>query len=328
MTAAPKVQLLAAVAGLPNVIFEPGWDSARIAGKGAFAPSWVVLHHTAATSSLAWLKAPGKLAPVRGANFLIDRDGTIHVLSGVLAYHAGKGGPLGGVPAGMMNHHSWGIEIEDLGKAQTITSAQVASVGALTAGLLKAAGQGVDRVINHRDWAPRGKVDTVYPITFWRNIVGLALAAPTVTTTTATAKPEATTVGLLNKLTAGKAVLIKPAKPKPIKTGEWVTLAKIDLPKGGRYDVTLEIDVPAGMWGLARLARLGWGAQISATVKQDDTGHKIIHARPDGHGGWQTVIQGHDMAGGGPLAFQVKLDPGKVSRPVSVLFAAKAYRKH
>lgn len=324
MTATPKAQLLAAVAGLPNVVFEPGWDSARIAGKGSFTPSWVMLHHTGvAASSLAWLKAPGELAPVRGANFLIDRDGTVHVLSARLAYHAGKGGPMGGVAAGMMNHHSWGIEIADRGKAQTMTAAQVTSVGALTAGLLKAAGQGVDRVINHRDWAPRSKVDTVYPTAFWRNVVGLAMAGPTVTTSS---KPEVA-VGLISKLTAGKAVLIKPAKPKPVKTGEWVTLAKIDLPKGGRYDVTLEMDVPAGMWGLARLARLGWGAQISATVKQDDTGHKIIHARPDGHGGWQTVIQGHDMAGGGPLAFQVNLAPGKVSRTVSVLFAAKAYRK-
>lgn len=176
----PEQQVRQAVAKLPNVRFEKGWNDPRIAGRGTWAPRFVMLHHTAGTKSLGTLTRTA-WPPVRGAHFLIDRDGLVRVLSSSKAYHAGKGGPRFGVAAGMMNAYAWGIEIEDLGKGQTMTPAQIDSAAALTAGLLDAMGADLDAVIQHKEWNPRSKVDTRYSTSFWRDKVAAELAPPKLT---------------------------------------------------------------------------------------------------------------------------------------------------
>jgi len=71
-----------------------GWDSAGIDPFNGRSDFWgVLLHHTAGTNSLNYIVNTNPFAPVRACHFLVDRDGTVNVVSGVGAYHAGKGWP-------------------------------------------------------------------------------------------------------------------------------------------------------------------------------------------------------------------------------------------
>jgi N-acetyl-anhydromuramyl-L-alanine amidase AmpD len=175
--------------------FVPGWDSSRIDpydGRSDFAG--IVLHHTAGMDSLSYVVKGNPYAPVRACHFLVQRDGLVRVVSGSGAYHAGKGGPWtfgsGGksvtVPKDSGNSRLWGIEIESLGTSRKIngsdegmTVEQVVSTALLCAALLNAGRRGwrswpVSRVIRHRDWAPRRKVDVLQDVTWWHEVVGIA----------------------------------------------------------------------------------------------------------------------------------------------------------
>lgn len=168
--------MLAAVEALRRagieVMFFARWDDAAIAGNGQFDPDFIVLHHTAGVSSYGGLATGvfGDHVPVPGANFLVNRSGSLWVLTRFVAYHAGRGRGFG-VPDNMMNQRSWGIEIEDLGRAQTMTEEQVRTTSMLSAELLRGMERPVTAVINHRDWSTTGKPDTLYPIEFWRTRV-------------------------------------------------------------------------------------------------------------------------------------------------------------
>ena len=174
--------------------FVAGWDSASIDpynGRSDFVG--VLLHHTAGTNSLNYIVNTNPYAPVRACHFLVQRDGTVQVVSGVGAYHAGKGGPwvfpgrrrdvtLGKDSA---NSRTYGIEIESLGGTPRIdgspegmTVKQVVSTAMLCAALLNAMRPGprslpVSRIIRHRDWTAR-KIDVRQDITWWHEVVGIA----------------------------------------------------------------------------------------------------------------------------------------------------------
>lgn len=178
--------------GVP-VKYVPDWDSPRIDpynGRSDF--QGVMLHHTAGTNSLRWICYTNKYKPVRAAHFLIDRDGTVHVCSGVGAYHAGAGGPWRfpgkppvTIPANGGNQRLYGIEIESLGTSPRIdgspagmTVEQVISTALLSAALLNAMRRGalslpVSRVIRHRDWTTR-KIDTRQDLDWWHQVIGIA----------------------------------------------------------------------------------------------------------------------------------------------------------
>lgn len=164
----PRRQILAATENM-RVKFAPRWDDTEIAGKGVFDPRYILMHHTAGIDSLAWLRSGCDHKPVPGSHFLVSRDGTVHVLTRFLAYHAGKGGPYKEVDAGMMNHYSWGIEIESLGLKKDLPKVQLEAAAHLAAGLLDAMGVPTDRIINHKTWRPGGKTDTLYSDAFWRS---------------------------------------------------------------------------------------------------------------------------------------------------------------
>ena len=168
-----------------------GWSSPGIDPFNGRSDFWgVLLHHTAGTNSLNWIVNSNPYAPVRACHFLVDRDGTVNVVSGVGAYHAGKGGPWkfpNGpiIPRDQGNQHLYGIEIESLGTSPKIdgstkgmTLEQVISTATLTAALLNAARRGplslpVSRVIRHRDWTTR-KVDVRQDLDWWHEVVGIA----------------------------------------------------------------------------------------------------------------------------------------------------------
>ena len=179
--------------GVP-VKYVADWDSPRIDpynGRSDF--EGVMLHHTAGTDSLRWIAYTNPYKPYRAAHFLVARDGTVYVTSGVGAYHAGKGGPWtftrrrGSVtiPRDSGNSRLWGIEIESLGTSRKIdgtpegmTVDQVVSTALLCAALLDAMKRGrgalpVSRVIRHRDWTTR-KVDVLQDLPWWHQVVGIA----------------------------------------------------------------------------------------------------------------------------------------------------------
>lgn len=171
-----------------------GWDSPSIDpynGRSDF--HGVMLHHTAGTNSLRWVVSGNRYAPVRACHFLVDRDGTVNVVSGVGAYHAGAGGPWRFpkkgrdviIPANGGNSRLYGIEIESLGtraaidgSPQGMTVAQVVSTAQLSAALLNAMRPAwrswpVSRVIRHRDWTTR-KIDVQQDIDWWHRAIGIA----------------------------------------------------------------------------------------------------------------------------------------------------------
>ena len=168
-----------------------GWSSSAIDPYNGRSDFWgVLLHHTAGTNSLGWVVSGNPYAPVRACHFLVDRDGTVNVVSGVGAYHAGKGGswkfPKGPtIPKDQGNQHLYGIEIESLGTSAKIdnsqkgmTLAQVVSTATLSAALLNAIRPGwrshaTSRVIRHKDWTSR-KSDVKQDLDWWRAVIRIA----------------------------------------------------------------------------------------------------------------------------------------------------------
>lgn len=169
-----------------------GWDSPSIDpyhGRSDF--QGIILHHTAGTNSLNYIVSGNPYAPVRACHFLVDRDGTVQVVSGSGAYHAGKGGPWSitkkiRIPKDSANSRTYGIEIESLGTSPRIdgsregmTVDQVTSTALLCVALLDAMAPAglvyrVGRVIRHRDWAPRRKPDVRQDLTWWRDVINIA----------------------------------------------------------------------------------------------------------------------------------------------------------
>ena len=174
-----------------NTKYIDGWDSSKIDPYNGKSNFWgVLLHHTAGTNSLNWVVNSNPYAPVRACHFLVDKDGTVNVVSGVGAYHAGKGGPWRfpngpTIPRDLGNRHLYGIEIESLGSSSKIDGSlegmsleQVISTAILTAALLNAMRRGwrsltVSRVIRHRNWTAR-KPDVKQDLDWWHEVIGIA----------------------------------------------------------------------------------------------------------------------------------------------------------
>lgn len=174
-------------------VFVNGWDSNRVDpynGNSDF--EGIVLHHTAGTNSLNYIVNTNPYAPIRACHFYVDRKGKVHVVAKG-AYHAGSGGPYtfrkgrkGTVTVRHGNSQLWGIEIESKGTSRKIdgspegmTVEQVVSTAQLCAALLNAGRRGwkswpVTRVIRHRDWAPRRKIDVLQDLRWWHDVIGIA----------------------------------------------------------------------------------------------------------------------------------------------------------
>jgi peptidoglycan hydrolase-like protein with peptidoglycan-binding domain len=165
-------KLKAALLNVPKVVYVKGWDNPETSGgdEDPWNPDWIVMHHTAGTNSLGLVRAGATYPNVAACNFLIDRDGTIRVVSGYLSYHAGLGGPMGDVLVDKMNDRSWGIEIESLGRIKDFTDAQMLSAQNLLKALLAMMKSVPEKITNHKTWSSTGKVDTLYSDAFWREL--------------------------------------------------------------------------------------------------------------------------------------------------------------
>ncbi len=293
----PEAQIKLAVVGLKVKYFKR-WKDPRIAGFGdpVWEPRFVMLHHTGGTDSLGGLSsgAFGNHKPVPGANFLVHRDGSVTVLSKYISYHAGKGGPKWGVAANRMNPVSWGIEIEDPGKAQTMTAAQIATVAKMCAGLLRGMGQGLDAVVQHKSWSSTGKPDTRYSDDFWRGHIEAAM------------KPE-------TKVTAFDGIEIPHDSKHPVVKlhdfkvipGEWTTFATdwIEKSKTVDYGLGMQLRRAGGSRVQLRVARVGWGAEAGDETSLDATFYCDQAAEPYD----SSHTYEHRIEGGGPIAFQVRV---------------------
>ena len=157
-----------------RVIYERSWDSDLIKGNGPWDPKFFMLHHTAiasdpdqGASSLGYIMSGGAYAPVRLCNWVVDRDGDLHVVAARKSYHAGKGTGYG-VSDNAMNDHSAGVEIESMGKAKDFTDAQILTVSQLATGWFEEFKVTDDKALNHKDWSNTGKTDTLYTMAWWR----------------------------------------------------------------------------------------------------------------------------------------------------------------
>ncbi len=177
-----------------NVAYAEGWDSKEIDPFGVSPYAGVMMHHTANggakgnNPSLYW-QIRNTYYPVRAAHCNIGRDGLVTIIAARGSYHAGATTlPAGGIQLGKYwvsgshgNRATFGIEIESKGTNPT-TKAKVTDVDGYTPEQIKAATilaaticelMGVDAscVLNHADWAPGRKNDTLLPRSWWQRRV-------------------------------------------------------------------------------------------------------------------------------------------------------------
>lgn len=177
-----------------NVAYAEGWDSKEIDPFGVSPYAGVMMHHTANggakgnNPSLYW-QIRNTYYPVRAAHCNIGRDGLVTIIAARGSYHAGATTlPEGGIQLGKHwvggsygNRATFGIEIESKGTNPT-TKAKVTDVDGYTPEQIKAATilaaticelMGVDAscVLNHADWAPGRKNDTLLPRSWWQRRV-------------------------------------------------------------------------------------------------------------------------------------------------------------
>lgn len=134
------------------------------------------------THSLNWIVNGVKNSrgqTVRACHLYIARNGDVYIVYARRTWHAGAGDSMFGIPANRMNGYSYGIEIESQGGGVAdLTAAQISRGARVVAALLDVSGLGLDRIINHKDYAGRvqGKVDTAYSRAFWQNKVAAVMS--------------------------------------------------------------------------------------------------------------------------------------------------------
>lgn len=134
-----------------------GWRT-RSARTTTFTPRAVIAHHTAgaATGNAPTLQY---IINNRLSQFVLGRDGTVYLVSGNRANHAGYGGPLRGIPKDAGNRYCWGIEAENTGRGEPWPDVQLQAYYKLAAALCALHNVGHDSVFAHKEWAPSRKID-------------------------------------------------------------------------------------------------------------------------------------------------------------------------
>lgn len=108
-------------------------------------------------------------------NAVVDRDGTIYILSAGPVWHAGRGSFNGtrwdrlGIDPDTANTATFGVEVVSKGRRKDFTKQQIIALRRLDCAVRAAAGwKGFKfRIANHKDWTTR-KIDTRYDWDFFR----------------------------------------------------------------------------------------------------------------------------------------------------------------
>lgn len=206
-----------------KVVEVNGWQTR---GSSDFVPRGSVDHHTAGSSrgnvpslSICINGRTGLVGPL--CNVLIARDNTCYVIAAGRANHAGAGG-WGGL---IGNSSVFGVERENVGDGSEPWTLQQYDVAAkVHAALISMHGGRFDLVCEHKEWAPRRKVDAFgVDGNIMRQLVRDRLSVkPTAPTTPSTApnlKPLISASQFLSEV--HKAAISRPTL-KQGSTGTWV----------------------------------------------------------------------------------------------------------
>lgn len=169
-----------------------GWE-ARRAGA-SFKPTFIVIHHTAATNSLKTIIHGRPDLPGPLSNLHITKDGTVNLVAAGRCNHAGPGSNevlermMGGYPprgtAAEMgyrdgptgNTYSYGFECENLGDGRDPwPAAQLQAMVAASAAICRWHGWTANRVIGHLEWTRRKIDPRGFPMAAFRSLVSDAL---------------------------------------------------------------------------------------------------------------------------------------------------------
>jgi hypothetical protein len=132
----------------------------------AFNPRAVIAHHTASGRDSGNFASRGIVTTGRSdlpgplCQFLLGRDGTVLIIAGGYANHAGYGGPRAGIPEDQGNSYTYGIEAENNGIGEPWSDRQLQAYYRLCAALLDWMHiYDVSKVFAHKEWAPGRKID-------------------------------------------------------------------------------------------------------------------------------------------------------------------------
>jgi hypothetical protein len=139
-----------------------GWENR---GYLDFSPRATTFHHTASSKrsgnapciKLVTFGTQAVSGPL--CNILVGRDGTIYLIAARKASHAGRGGPLRGIPRDSANRDAVGFEWENDGIGEGWPARQLEAGNVATAVTLRFLGVGVRRHFGHKEWAPDRKID-------------------------------------------------------------------------------------------------------------------------------------------------------------------------
>lgn len=168
--------------------FSKGWEN--VGDPFGVSPSaGVIMHHTAnggaqGNSPSVYWQINNQYFPTRAAHFNVGRNGLVTVIAARGCYHAGQGRSSGGmdvngvwVSSSSGNKMLAGIEIESKGTSSNknaavtdvdgYTKEQIKAATALAAALCELMEVPAGAVLNHADWAPGRKNDTLLPRSFW-----------------------------------------------------------------------------------------------------------------------------------------------------------------
>jgi hypothetical protein len=154
-----------------NESLVPDWHQrGHTDGPTLDAPVGVLGHHTAgpATGDLPSFRTvrdgrPGLDGPL--ANLMLSRAGVWVPVAAGRCWHAGaadRPASFPWVPRGDGNGYLIGIEAESCGTVDDWTTAQRESYPRGVAALLRHLGQGPDRFLGHKEWAPSRKPDPAF----------------------------------------------------------------------------------------------------------------------------------------------------------------------
>lgn len=124
----------------------------------------------------------------------------------------------------------------------------------------------------------------------------------------------------------GSAVLIERKKvtknPITVTAGQYTSVGRITIPKGGHFLLTNQIRLAGGQWAKVKFVRIGWGKDPDG---RDETGLHPYRPCPDGQAFSDSFT--HPLNGGGPVECHVKVlgvpKGTKVTLETSIF---KAYR--
>ena len=214
-----------------TVIETPGWKTRGWAGRGFYGtPKGVVHHHTATTSARRYTTGSPTLNMLIGGrsdlpgplcNLAFGRAGEVYVVAAGWANHAGRGGPIGGVPRDGGNGWLIGVEAESSGVGPADWTKDQIRVWPYLASALarmyKPESPNTFLQLAHYEWSSMGKIDaSLLP----DKIEGLRSAQAWVTAKGTHAWSYSNPTGA-----PAKAAATKPETPAPTTTKEWSDMA-------------------------------------------------------------------------------------------------------